>query len=65
MGGGACKLLLNSSGVIGILTGISNVIISQEGGSIPQDLIDEGEKLICGFHAQLEEYEKKLIAATS
>lgn len=64
MGGAACKLLLNSGGVIGTLTGISNVIISPQGSTISPELIKEGEGLICGFHEQLREYEEKLLKAT-
>lgn len=64
MGGAPCKLLLNSGGVTGTLNGISNLIISEYGEAIPAELIEEGEKLICGFHEQLEEYEQKLLAAT-
>jgi hypothetical protein len=63
MGGSSCaKILLNNGGVIGLLTGINNVIVT-DGDTLPPDLIAEGEKLICGFHEQLEEYEKKLLAA--
>lgn len=64
MGGGACKLLLNSGGVIGTLTGISNVLIGPEAGSVPAELVAQGEKLICGFHEELLKYEQQLIAAT-
>ncbi len=60
MGGAPCrKLLLNSGSVIGILTGIQNVVV-KDGNELPYDLIEEGESLICGFHERLAEYEKKL-----
>lgn len=65
MGGAPCaKILLNNGGAIGLLTGISNVIL-KDGDTLPPALITEGENLICGFHEQLEEYEKKLLSAVN
>jgi hypothetical protein len=65
MGGAACaKLLLNSGGVAGTLNGISNVLVSGAADSIPHDLIEEGEQLICEeFHKKLQAYEQKLLTA--
>lgn len=62
MGGAPCKLLLNSGGVIGTLNGIGNVYLTDT--VIPDDLTEEGEKLICGFHKELQKFEAKLLAAT-
>lgn len=63
MGGAACKLLLNSGGVQGTLRGIDNVFLT-DASAVSADLMEEGEKLICGFHKDLQTYEKKLLAAT-
>ena len=66
MGGGACvKIILNSGGIGGTLNGIANVFVSSAADTIPQELIEEGEALICeDFHKKLQAYEQKLLKAT-
>lgn len=55
-----CKLLLNSGGVGGTLAGIEKAVehLNRRGYDLPDDVYHKGVELICGFHAQLQEFEK-------
>jgi hypothetical protein len=55
-----CKLLLNSGGINGTLSGIEKAIdnLNRRGYDIPEEAYHKGVTLICGFHKELQEFEK-------
>ena len=66
MGGAACvKIILNGRGIEGIISGIVDTFASAAGDTIPADLREEGEAILCeDLHKRLQEYEEKLLKAT-